>query len=781
MAEISRLKVKSPYKLINIVDVKIENKPNEHGYLYLKCLIDDSINFNFTIKASTDDKICVYEELENEDNSIGKYTANVNEVNENNSKILFNGLVQNVRTINNNEIYYLEIEALTWSSKLDIEEKSRSFQNINMTCSDMINQILSEYPGYEFVQYVGNGEKISKPFFQYKETDWNFLKRIVSELRSDLYCDIMEMKNMFYFGNPEEYSYKLEDDMEYKAVKDLKRFYEAGGYQAGYHDTDYFYYEVERRDIFKIGTIISYKQKELYVREYEAYINNGELIYKYILCRKSGVWQSIIHNKLLRGVSIEGKVIAVQGEYLKVHLNIDEKQNEAEACWFYYAPPTVNVMYSMPLIGTNARLYFPNESKEKPIVIGCARKNGDTCEKTSDTTKRYFETEYGSEISMLPSALNIKGVSEGQLSIILDDNVGITLTSPKKLNLNAGGDIIVKTPSCVNINAKSQILMTKGSSSNGVSIEGEFNILGNTVIKNGSDRTAFSKYTDDEPQAAQPPAPVEKEIEEPNFASIISKVLGAIVLMASPIGNAVKSAVSCIGTISSVAMVSRTNGSNKSKLNKFSVFITTLVAGAALPPGYIGVIQSFNTVKKFGSKKYEFKPDPIIGSKVLFDNEYAKMKIDAGVYNGKFENKAAIIDNGKFSPQLRVGGEEEFKLIDIPVESKEFGNKYLSAKIEASTSVVKEKIDGQLLIGKDEDTGKFDACLKGGAIATLHEGNAKQTFKVLGIELEIEETGYVGGIGGEFKVGIEQNKLKTKIGACDMIGGGISISLGLAE
>ncbi len=61
MGEIHSLRVKSPYRLMNIVDIKIQNKPNEHGYLYLKCLIDDSINFNSTIKASTDDKICVYE------------------------------------------------------------------------------------------------------------------------------------------------------------------------------------------------------------------------------------------------------------------------------------------------------------------------------------------------------------------------------------------------------------------------------------------------------------------------------------------------------------------------------------------------------------------------------------------------------------------------------------------------------------------------------------------------------------------------------------------------
>ncbi|NFI58230.1 hypothetical protein FDA48_18270 [Clostridium botulinum] len=90
MGEINRLMVKSPYELMKIVDIKIENKPNEHGYLYLKCLIDNSINFNSAIKALTEDEICVYEEIEDIDNenkstSSNENTININEVNERNS------------------------------------------------------------------------------------------------------------------------------------------------------------------------------------------------------------------------------------------------------------------------------------------------------------------------------------------------------------------------------------------------------------------------------------------------------------------------------------------------------------------------------------------------------------------------------------------------------------------------------------------------------------------------------------------------------------------------
>ena len=52
---------------------------------------------------------------------------------------------------------------------------------------------------------------------------------------------------------------------------------------------------------------------------------------------------------------------------VQLHLDIDENQNEEEAFWFPFLPPSVNIMCSMPLIGESVRLYFPNESSENPI------------------------------------------------------------------------------------------------------------------------------------------------------------------------------------------------------------------------------------------------------------------------------------------------------------------------------------------------------------------------------------------------------------------------------
>ena len=67
MEAFHKIKIKCPYEILEIEEIKIKNKPNEHGYTYIKGIVDDSINFKYAIEASTEDKICIYEETENKE------------------------------------------------------------------------------------------------------------------------------------------------------------------------------------------------------------------------------------------------------------------------------------------------------------------------------------------------------------------------------------------------------------------------------------------------------------------------------------------------------------------------------------------------------------------------------------------------------------------------------------------------------------------------------------------------------------------------------------------
>ena len=141
-----------------------------------------------------------------------------------------------------------------------------------MTYDELMEEIFKDYKGFGYTQCMDEPKKIVKPLFHYKETDFDFLKRIVSQLGIDLVCDIINFNNMFYFGRLEGKKYILEDEINYRAYKNLEKYFKVKqAFGIDFHDTDYFYYEVEKREKMEIGDQVYFKQKHLYINQYSAF------------------------------------------------------------------------------------------------------------------------------------------------------------------------------------------------------------------------------------------------------------------------------------------------------------------------------------------------------------------------------------------------------------------------------------------------------------------------------------------------------------------------------
>ena len=60
---------------------------------------------------------------------------------------LFSGLIQDAILTQANEAYNLELQLISGTYLLDTRKKSRSFQDIQMTYTDVVNQTLEDTPG----------------------------------------------------------------------------------------------------------------------------------------------------------------------------------------------------------------------------------------------------------------------------------------------------------------------------------------------------------------------------------------------------------------------------------------------------------------------------------------------------------------------------------------------------------------------------------------------------------------------------------------------------------
>ena len=204
------------------------------------------------------------------------------------------------------------------------------------------------------------------------------------------------------------------------------------------------------------------------------------MVYNATLVRKLTIRQNPIYNETIQGNSIEGTVLAVQNQEIKLHLNIDQEQDEDTAYWYPFVPPTTDMLYLMPQIGTNASLYIPGEYEQKAIITGCVRTNGAECEQTSDPSTRYLATEYGQEMKLAPGGIYFTAGNE-ELIVTFDDAEGVTISSHKGMVIEAKEEVIFDSQTKVVIEAPRQIVMS--TPMGGFSMENEMHFCAvNTCI-----------------------------------------------------------------------------------------------------------------------------------------------------------------------------------------------------------------------------------------------------------------------------------------------------------
>ncbi len=128
-----QITVDCPYPIQILDELVITRKLNRHGQVQVKGILWEEKGGECIRRMGSRDPIVV-----SGDNGCGK-------------TILFSGVITEANVTYRDRIYYVEIKGSSWSSLLDYQEKSRSFQDKNMKYDTLIRRVLKDYPKGAFV------------------------------------------------------------------------------------------------------------------------------------------------------------------------------------------------------------------------------------------------------------------------------------------------------------------------------------------------------------------------------------------------------------------------------------------------------------------------------------------------------------------------------------------------------------------------------------------------------------------------------------------------------
>jgi phage baseplate assembly protein gpV len=465
----------------NLRELRIEKRINDHVRIYLTGVVGSDRKDQYLEMTEADTEITVTS------GKAGKET------------VLFNGVVTNIGIKSVRDIYYFEIEGASHTYNLDIAKEYRSFQDYQMSFRDLIEAVLGNAPAL-CNKVAVKDEALGQFILQYRETKWEFLKRRASQppFHTGLVADATGKKAQFWFGIPEGVERNLNGQgFHYNARKKMAAYRDtAANHHNGTDEGDFVEYELVTDEFYNIGDTVSFKGQKLRVGRATATMSEGILKFDCALTTEAGLKQNLLYNQQLTGISIEGKVIAVERDNLKVSLvGIGEKeQAEATACWFPYATPYTaegnTGWYCMPEIGDYVRLFCPNYQEAEAFITTSVRfrerdANGQTSSYTDNGDKisnpqiKYFRTNFGKEIMFSEDEIVITG-KDGELLVRLNEAKGIEILSHQAVTLTAKNDVNINSEEGkVALSAATELDLICQASS--IKLDGETNIKGSQV------------------------------------------------------------------------------------------------------------------------------------------------------------------------------------------------------------------------------------------------------------------------------------------------------------
>ena len=211
---------------------------------------------------------------------------------------------------------------MTQSVLMDGKEHIRTFQNAGVIYRDIIDIIIENYNNSAFIMTSGDDKKTQGFMCQYKETDWEYMKRLAFSANTVIYPDYSVEGVKFFVGLP------------CRQEKLLRSEYYELGVDSGDEsllNSGKAYYKVAVREHYEIGERLTFFGETQAVVARVSRLEHREVINEYILMKESDVKTKAYQNEKLIGAALFAKVSQVENELVKVSIDDDENDYDDKA------------------------------------------------------------------------------------------------------------------------------------------------------------------------------------------------------------------------------------------------------------------------------------------------------------------------------------------------------------------------------------------------------------------------------------------------------------------
>ncbi len=329
---------------------------------------------------------------------------------------------------------------------MDAAVHFRSFQNTGMTYLDVLNGINQPY-GEAGVKVEGELETAPIDFLlQYKETDWEFIRRIASRFGKAVTPAITREGAFYYVGSANYDTYQIPPSTNCSVSKHVDNFMIKGANSLGsLMEQDYLEYHIPSRDIYDLWDRLMLGNEGGYVCRIQSKYQHGDLMNAYTLRPLNGMGVMQMSNEFQSGCSFLATVREVMSDMVKIELTGDENSGQEITRWFPYSTgyssPDGSGWYCMPEPGDRVRLQIPDQIEEHGYVISSVHMETGNDRKNPD--HKSFKTKYGKELLFTPDSLVMTN-NQG-MSIKIKDGEGIQIISNRDISITSGGNMTLSS------------------------------------------------------------------------------------------------------------------------------------------------------------------------------------------------------------------------------------------------------------------------------------------------------------------------------------------------